>query len=118
MPTRRGRALSSHFGHCPGFGSGGSGIGGSAGSFGGTSGGFLSFAGLDKVRAGDRTYFEIPFLGPYVLPQIEILLMRALGDPDGIVEDEERDRTLRLLLQMGRDPIPTMTNEAGPKRSI
>jgi len=80
--------------------------------YGGTSGGFLSFAGLDKVRAGDRTYFEIPFLGPYVLPQMEILLMRALGDPEGIVEDEARDRTLRLLLQMGGDPIPTMTNEA------
>lgn len=79
---------------------------------GGTTGGFLSYAGLDKLRSGNRAYFEIPFLGPYALPQVEILLMRALVDPDGIIADEERDRTLRLLLQMGGDPIPTMTNAA------
>ena len=78
----------------------------------GTSGGFLSFAGIDDIRSGVRRYFELPFFGSEVLPRMELLLMRALYNPEEVVEDEGRDGTLRLLLQLGGEPVPKMTNAA------
>ncbi len=78
----------------------------------GTSGGFLSFAGIGEIRSGSRRYFELPFFGSEVLPRMEVLLMRALVDPEAVIEDEGRDRTLRLLLQLGSEPVPKMTNAA------
>jgi pimeloyl-ACP methyl ester carboxylesterase len=79
---------------------------------GGTSGGFFSNPGLDGIRAGDARYFELPFFGVRILASVEILSLRALLDPDGVVDDEVRDDALRVQLQLGADPPPPMTNAA------
>jgi hypothetical protein len=75
-------------------------------------GGLFSLPGIEALRADGPSYVELPFFGVGVLPRVEILAMRALYDPAGVIADEGRDTALRLLLQMGNRPIPAMTNTA------
>lgn len=77
----------------------------------GTGAGFFKMPGVDAIRAGAR-YFELPLLGISVYAQAEIMSLRALLDPDGVVEDEVRDDTLRILLLLGDGPMPRLTNQA------
>ncbi len=78
----------------------------------GTGGGFGSVPGLDKIRTGNLRYFELPFFGVSALAQVEVLSLRTLVDPDAVIEDDLRDDSLRILMQMGDDPVPAMTNAA------
>jgi hypothetical protein len=77
---------------------------------GGVANGFLSVPGLDEIRSGTR-YFELPILGTDVMPLAEIMSMRYLYDPDGIIEkDDTRETTLKILLMLTE--VPRMTNAA------
>lgn len=74
----------------------------------GVSGAFPS-PGVTEIRASSRVS-ELPFIGKEVYTVSEILALRALKDPSGIVEDEERDGLLRFLMSIGT--VPQMTNRA------
>lgn len=78
---------------------------------GGTGSGFTAVAGLDEIRSTSR-YFELPLLGASILARLEILGMRAQFDPEGVIEDAGRDSALRILLQLGGDNPPVMSNAA------
>jgi len=80
--------------------------------FGGGQGGLFSVPGVDSLRTTGARYFELPFFGVSVLAHLEVMGLRALVDPDGVVSDDLRDSSLRVLLQMGADEIPPLTNEA------
>lgn len=79
---------------------------------GGVSGGLFSLPGLDDIRGGNKRYFELPFFGVSVLALVEVLSLRALVDPEGVVADDVRDDAMRVLLQLGSDEVPPMTNRA------
>lgn len=67
--------------------------------------------GLNAVREGDR-YVALPLLGVEALTRAEVISLRALADPDAIVEDVERDRLLGVLMSLSFRDIPPLTNEA------
>jgi pimeloyl-ACP methyl ester carboxylesterase len=75
----------------------------------GVANGFFSLTGVDDIRA-TTPYFELPILGTDVLPQAEIMSMRYLYDPTGVIVDARRDHTLQILLMVS--PVPKMTNAA------
>ena len=78
----------------------------------GAGAGFTAVPGVDAIRETGPRYFELPLLGVSVLARIEVMGLRVLLDPEGVVEDEGRDDALRLLLQLGADDPPAMTNAA------
>lgn len=76
--------------------------------------GLQSIAGLDEIIASTRS-FELPVLGFDVMPQSEILSMRYLYDPSGIIAgDKERDKNLdkTLMILLMVTPVPKITNAA------
>lgn len=78
----------------------------------GTGGGFFANPGVNGLRTGNTRYFELPFFGVSILSGVEIMSLRTLLDPDGIIEDEVRDGALRIQLQLGANEPPRMTNAA------
>ena len=75
-----------------------------------SGGSVIPSPGLDAVREGDR-YVALPLLGVEALTRAEVISLRALHDPDAIVEDVERDRLLAILMGMSFRDVPAMTNE-------
>ncbi len=67
--------------------------------------------GLNDVRESTR-YVALPLLGVEALTRAEIISLRALEDPDGVIEDVERDRFLGVLMEMSFRDIPTLSNRA------
>jgi len=79
---------------------------------GSTAGGFPS-PGIDGLRDGSASvYTVLPLLGIDVYAQAEIGSLRVLLDPDAVVEDFGRDRTLATLTSLRPSQIPAMSNEA------
>lgn len=78
---------------------------------GGVFAGIAPSPGLSAIRGGE-TILEIPILGSSVLARSEIGGMDAFLDPDGVLENEGRDETVALLLEMSANDVPAMTNEA------
>lgn len=77
----------------------------------GTMAGGFPQPGVTGIR--ERTRFtELPLLGIDIYTRSEILSLRALLDPEGVVEDIRRDRILSTLLTLSRNDIPPMTNAA------
>lgn len=74
------------------------------------SGGVIPSPGLNAVRESAR-YTTLPLLGIEALTRAEVISLRALADPDGVVEDVERDRLLAVLMSMSFRDIPAVTNE-------
>ncbi len=73
--------------------------------------GGLPQPGLNGIR--ERTRFtELPLLGVAIYTRTEILSLRALLDPTGVVEDIRRDIVLGQLLSLNRQDIPPMENAA------
>ncbi len=75
----------------------------------GVTGAFPS-PGVNEIRAETRVS-QLPILGQDVYTVSQVLALRALQDPEGIVEeDEPRDNLLRFALNLGA--LPHMTNRA------
>jgi pimeloyl-ACP methyl ester carboxylesterase len=73
-------------------------------------GGALSNPGITGIREETRTS-QLPILGQDVYTVSQILALRALEDPTGIIEeDDARDSLLEFVLSVGS--VPKMTNEA------
>ena len=78
----------------------------------GVTSAFATLPGIDALRAEGPRYFELPLLGVGVLATSEIMSMRALAEPMGVVEDRERDRVLSTLFSIPRGAVPNFTNRA------
>lgn len=79
----------------------------------GSSAGPFPSPGLDGLRAaGGSRYTSLPLLGIDVYARAEISSLRALVDPDAVVEDSGRDRTLAILSGLTPARFPSMSNEA------
>lgn len=75
-----------------------------------SSGGFGS-SGLEGIRE-DSPALAIPFLGIDIYILAEQMALRARFDPEGVVDDSQRDDSLSLLLGYPRNAVPTFTNNA------
>ena len=71
--------------------------------------GGLPQPGLTGIREANR-YTELPLLGVAIYTRTEILALRALRDPTGVVDDGRRDVVLGQLLGVSRANIPPMEN--------
>jgi hypothetical protein len=78
----------------------------------GVSSAFMTLPGIEALRATGPRYFELPLLGVAVLATAQIMSLRALEDPTGVVEDRERDRVLSTLFSIPRGAVPNFTNRA------
>jgi hypothetical protein len=78
----------------------------------GTTGGLMALTGVDALRMRGPRYVELPVLGVNVMVTAEIMSLRALAAPDGVVADGQRDRVLSILWSIGRGEVPRLTNEA------
>jgi pimeloyl-ACP methyl ester carboxylesterase len=77
----------------------------------GTSAGGFPQPGVTGIRERTR-YTELPLLGVAIYTRTEILSLRALLDPDAVVDDVRRDLVLGTLLSLNRNDIPPMSNAA------
>lgn len=75
-----------------------------------TAGGFPQ-PGVEGIRESSR-YTELPLLGVAIYTRAEVLSLRALLDPDAVVDDIRRDLVLGTLLSLNRNDIPPMSNAA------
>lgn len=74
--------------------------------------GALTNPGLDRIRERTR-FLELPILGASALVRLHVIALRALYAPTEIIEDDPgRDRLSALLLSLGDDEVPLMTNRA------
>lgn len=79
----------------------------------GAGSGFTAVPGVDGIRAdGGTRFFELPIFGVSIFARIEIMAMRALLDPDAIVDDPGRDDALAVAMALGNADVPPMTNAA------
>lgn len=74
--------------------------------------GFFALPGVDTQRARGPRFLEIPLVGATVFVLGEIMGLRILEDPEGVVADPQRDRLLGLLSTRPANALPQMTNEA------
>ena len=78
------------------------------------TGGVMSgvpIAGRDAIRSA-QPYTALPVLGVAVHPRSEVLALRLLLDPTGVVEDRGRDQLLGVLLGLAGVNVPNLTNRA------
>jgi len=79
----------------------------------GAGGGFTAVPGVDAIRADGGTRFtELPIFGVSIFARVEVMALRALLDPDAIVDDAGRDEALAVALSLGNADVPPMTNAA------
>ncbi len=71
--------------------------------------GGLPQPGVTRIREESR-YTELPLLGVAIYTRTEVLALRALLDPDAVVDDIRRDNVLGTLLSLNRNDIPPMSN--------
>ncbi|MBO6935720.1 MAG: hypothetical protein JJ863_12120 [Deltaproteobacteria bacterium] len=75
----------------------------------GSTVGGLPQPGVNGIRDGSP-YTELPLLGVAIYTRTEVLSLRALRDPDAVVDDIRRDNVLGTLLSLNRNQIPPMSN--------
>jgi len=71
--------------------------------------GGLPQPGVTRIREESR-YTELPLLGVSIYTRTEVLALRALLDPDAVIDDIRRDNVLGTLLALSRNDIPPMSN--------
>jgi pimeloyl-ACP methyl ester carboxylesterase len=65
--------------------------------------------GIDGIRMSSP-YTALPILGLAIYARAEIMSLRTLVDPMGIVTDGGRDQVLAILLSLSPAQVPPMTN--------
>jgi hypothetical protein len=71
--------------------------------------GLTGSPGLVGIRATSPVT-ALPLLGQAIYARAEIMSLRALVDPIGVVDDAGRDSVLALLLSLAPVDVPAMTN--------
>jgi hypothetical protein len=77
----------------------------------GTMAAFGPSPGVDGIRESSPVT-ALPLLGQAIYARAEIMSMRTLVDPTGIVEDGGRNQVLSILLSLTPTQVPEMTNRA------